>query len=72
MSGDRRIVTATGANGEQIVVENPSSVELNLTAKGQVTFVVKCYDADPEVAAERASKVFRSLSDQYADRMPRP
>lgn len=68
MSGDGKpaIRTEHGPGGEVYVISNPSSVEVSKNAKGDITFAVKVYDADPDVAAEKAEKLIERLRKTYA------
>lgn len=65
MSGERTMRKFDGPNGETLLVENPSSCEISQNAKGEVSFSVKVYDADPAIAATRASAVLDTLRATY-------
>lgn len=57
-----------GYNFERQVTNTPaestSSVEIKQTTKG-VTFAVKVYDTDPDVATNKAVKLFNDLGKKY-------
>ncbi len=62
MSADQRPVRRIdGPDGAVYLVENPSSVEISTNAKGEASFCVKVYDADPALAAKRASEILDTL-----------
>ena len=60
-------------SSEQIAVTPPTpSVELGFTATGRVTATVKVYDADEQVAFNRAARVLDAALDRYGHRAPVP
>ena len=68
--GKRAEKIGTGPGGEVYLISNPSSVEVNRTAKGEITYSVKVYDADPEVAKQKAVQIIEDLKTTFAPKLP--
>ena len=51
-------------SNDQLIVDSKSSIELKQTSRG-VNFCVKVYDADPQIAFERATDLFEKCKQRY-------
>ena len=64
--GKPALKVGTGPGGDVYLISNPSSVEVTKNAKGDLTFAVKVYDADPEAAATKAVAIIEDLKKKFA------
>jgi hypothetical protein len=48
-----------------ITKDSVSSTEINVNAKGQVSFSVKVYNCDPVLATNDAVKIIEKLKEKY-------
>jgi hypothetical protein len=55
------------SSSDNFLVESRSSVKMMISTKGIVTFEVKIYDDDPDIAKQKALLIFEELRKKYRE-----